>query len=283
METNICRDDEMSSVKKDDWTTEDWVKKLKQQADESKEYRRRLYEKVDLKNKRRILDVGCGTGAVTMDIALLTKSEVIGIDIDGEKLQRAERLLSDINNAKVMKANVLDLPFEDETFDLVTFNIVLVYIKDQQKAVNEMARVTRKNGVVLATLEPDYAGRIDYPENPATLLILKNMEEIGADLYTGRKLKYLFSKAGLKTEFGIDTESDYILLKGDKKRLDMFLNQFWVLEKLFQKNGWTKEQIKKYKTEEIKRIENGLSFSFTPCFYAIAVSPNPLNSQDISR
>jgi len=36
METNICRDDEMSSVKKDDWTTEDWVKKLKQQADESK-------------------------------------------------------------------------------------------------------------------------------------------------------------------------------------------------------------------------------------------------------
>ena len=168
-----------------------------------------------------------------------------------------------------MKANVLDLPFEDETFDLVTFNIVLVYIKDQQKAVNEMARVTRKNGVVLATLEPDYAGRIDYPENPATLLILKNMEEIGADLYTGRKLKYLFSKAGLKTEFGIDTESDYILLKGDKKRLDMFLNQFWVLEKLFQKNGWTKKQIKEYKSEEIKRIENGLSFSFTPCFYAI--------------
>ncbi len=269
LETNICRDDEMPAIKKDDWTTEDWAKKLKQQADESKEYRHRLYEKVDLKNKRRILDVGCGTGAVTMDIALLTKGEVIGIDIDGEKLQRAERLLSDINNAKVMKANVLDLPFDDETFDLVMFNIVLMYIKDQQKAVNEMVRVTQKNGVVLATLEPDYAGRIDYPENKASPLILKNMEEIGADLYTGRKLKYLFSKAGLKTEFGIDTESDYILLKGDKKRLDMFLNQFWVLEKLFQKNGWTKEQIKKYKLEETHRIENGLSFSFTPCFYSI--------------
>lgn len=269
METNICRDDEMSAIKEDDWTTEDWAKKLKQQADESKEYRHRLYEKVDLKNKRRILDVGCGTGAVTMDIALLTKGDVVGVDIDDGKLQKAERLLSDINNTKMMKANVLDLPFENETFDLVMFNIVLMYIKDQQKAVNEMARVTRKNGIVLATLEPDYAGRIDYPENPATLLILKNMEKMGADLYTGRKLKYLFSKAGLKTEFGIDTESDYILLKDDKKRLDMFLNQFWVLEKLFQKDGWTKEQIKKYKTDEIKRIENGLSFSFTPCFYAI--------------
>jgi cyclopropane-fatty-acyl-phospholipid synthase len=124
METNICRDDEMSAIKKDDWTTEDWAKKLKQQADESKEYRHRLYEKVDLKNKRRILDVGCGTGAVTMDIALLTKGEVIGIDIDGEKLQRAERLLSDINNTKVMKANVLDLPFENETFDIVMCEIL---------------------------------------------------------------------------------------------------------------------------------------------------------------
>lgn len=259
----------MSAIKEDDWTIEDWAKKLKQQADESNEYRHKLYEKVDLKNKRRILDVGCGTGAVTMDIALLTKGDVVGVDIDDGKLQKAERLLSGINNAKVMKANVLNLPFENESFDLVVFNIVLVYIKDQQKAVNEMARVTRKNGVVFATLEPDYASRIDYPENLASPLMLKYMEEMGADLYTGRKLKYLFSKAGLKTEFGIDTESDYILLKDDKKRLDMFLTQFWVLEKLFQKNGWTKEQIKKYKTEEIKRIENGLSFSFTPCFYAI--------------
>lgn len=259
----------MPKDKEIEWTTNDWVKKLKQQADESKEYRHKLYEKVDLKNKRKILDVGCGTGAVTRDIALLTKGDVVGIDIDKEKLKEAKRFIFEVPNVKLMEADVLNLPFEDETFDMVVFSVVLVYIKNQQKAVNEMARVTQKNGVVLATLEPDYASGIDYPENPASSLILKNMEDLSADLYTGRKLKFLLTKAGLKTEVGIDTETDYILLKDDKKRLDMFLNNFWVLEKIFLKNGWTKEQIEKYKLEEIEKIKKGLRFHFTCCFYAI--------------
>jgi len=252
-----------------EWTIDDWKKKLKQQADDSKEYRHRLYEKVDLKNKRRILDVGCGTGAVTLDIAALAKGDVTGIDIDPEKLQQAESILSATPNATVMEADVLDLPFEDEMFDLVVFNIVLIYVKDQQKAVNEMARVTRQGGVVLATLEPDYAARIDFPKNPVAPLILKSMEELGADLYTGRKLKTLFTRAGLRAEVGIDTETEYILIRDDKKRLHEFLEQFWVFEKLLEKNGWTKKLIENYKQEEIKRLEAGLSFCFPPCFYAI--------------
>ena len=49
----------------------------------------------------------------------------------------------------------------------------------------------------------------------------------------------------------------------------MFMNQFWVTEKLLHTVGWTKNQIKKYKQEEIENIKKGLSFKFTPCFYAI--------------
>lgn len=259
----------MSKNEKYDWTTDDWIKKLKQQAEDSKEYRHHLYEKVNLKNKQKILDVGCGTGAVTLDIALLTKGEVIGIDIDSDKLQEARRALSKVANIKIMEGDVLDLPFEDGTFDLVVFNIVLMHIKDQQKAVDEMVRVTQKGGVVLGTLEPDYASKIDYPENPATPLILKNLEELGADLHAGRKLKVLFNKAGLKTEVGIDIESEFIFPKDDKKRLEMFLKDFWIFEKIFQKNGWSEEQKNKFKQETTERIKNGQSFSFTPCFYAI--------------
>lgn len=260
----------MKNSEEGNWTTKDWVKKLKQQAEDSKKYRHKLYKKVDMKNKRKILDVGCGTGAVTMDIAEFTKGEIIGIDIDKEKFKHAKNLLTNVHNIKLMEADVLNLPFENETFDLVLFNIVLIYITDHQKAVNEMTRVTRKNGIVLATLEPDYEKRIDYPESPVAPLILKRMEEIGADLCTGRKLKYLFTKAGLKTKVGMDTETDeYILLKDDKKHLKTFTNEFWVIEKVFSKYGWTKEQIEKYKYEEIERIKSGLSFHFTPCFYAI--------------
>ena len=48
----------MPDEKQDEWTCEDWIKKLKYQAEDSREYRHKLYEKVDLKNKKKILDVG---------------------------------------------------------------------------------------------------------------------------------------------------------------------------------------------------------------------------------
>ena len=259
----------MSNIRKHEWSTDDWVKKLKQQADDSREYRQGLYNKVDLRNKRRVLDVGCGTGVVTMDIALLTKGDVLGIDIDTEKLQHAKRFLSEITNTEIINADILDLPFEDSFFDLVIFNLFLIHIKNQQKAVNEMARVTRKKGIVLATLEIDYAGTLEYPESPVSSLFLKNKKERGVDLETGRKLKALFTRAGLRTEIGLNFESNCLLFNDDKKQLEGFLSNFWVREKLLKKNGWTNEQIDKYRSENIEMIKNGLSFCFEPGFYAI--------------
>jgi len=259
----------MSKNKKYDWTTDDWIKRLKQQADSSKSYRHKLYEKVDLQNKQKILDVGCGTGAVTADIAQLAIGDVTGIDNDSEKLENAKRVLSNLTNVKVMKGDVLDLPFEDESFDLVVFNIVLVYIKDQQRAVNEMARVTTPGGFVLATIEPDYASYIDYPDDPARPLLLESLKEIGADLQTGRRLKALFNTAGLETEIGMDTESGYFLIKDRKLELQRFKDDFWIFEKAFQKAHWAKNQIEDYRKQQIEKIQKGLSLKFTPCFYAI--------------
>ncbi len=258
----------MSGLKKGDWTTDEWVKKLKQQADDSKEYRHTLYRKVGLKTKRKVLDVGCGTGAITADIATLINGDVTGIDIDPEKLEHAKRFLSDVRNVTLVEADVLELPFHDETFDLVVFNIVLIYVKDQQKAVNEMARVTRKNSIVLGTLETDYLSRFGYPEDPVYPLILKDMEKIGADLCTGRKLRFLFSNAGLETEIGIDAKICGILTDPEK-RMKLFLDQFWYSERLLKNDGWTPEHIEEYKRNQIEMIEKGLSFSFLPCFYVI--------------
>jgi ubiquinone/menaquinone biosynthesis C-methylase UbiE len=259
----------MSTSKEDEWNTEDWKRKLRQQAEETREYRYKIYERADLKTKKKILDVGCGTGAITADLASLTSSEVIGLDIDPEKLKQAEILLSDLPNVTLMEGDVLNLPFEDETFDLVVFNILLMYIKDKQKAVDEMTRVVKKGGIVLATLEPDYAGIIEYPENPTTPLLIKQMEELGADLYAGRKLKFLFNTAGLKTVVKMDIDADFILPEDDDKILKLLEDEFWMFEKLLQKNGWTTEEIEKFRIEETEIIRNGLSFSLMPMFYAI--------------
>jgi ubiquinone/menaquinone biosynthesis C-methylase UbiE len=251
------------------WGQSDWSKKLSQQAEDSREYRHKLYNKVNLKNKKHILDVGCGTGAITRDIALFTSGNVVGVDIDEIKLHEAEKNTADLVNVMLKKANVLYLPFENESFDVVVFNIVLTYIKGQQKAINEMVRVTKPDGYVLATLEPDYAARIDYPHNPIGPMILRQMEELGADLSTGRKLKYLFSNAGLDTEVGMDTDSDFVYSRDDVKLFEKFHKLFWVYEKLFKKNGWSEEEIMKYKQHESEKIRKGLCFHFPPCFYAI--------------
>jgi ubiquinone/menaquinone biosynthesis C-methylase UbiE len=252
-----------------EYTNQDWKRRLKQQAETSKEYRHKLYEKAELKNKMKILDVGCGTGAITFDIAQITEGEVIGVDIDSEKLKDAKKALSDVPNILLIEADATNLPFENDSFDLVVFTLVIMHIKDQQIALNEMARVTKRGGIVLATLEPDYATLIHYPDDPITEMFMEHLIKLGADIYAGRKLKILFNTAGLQTTIGLDTETEFLLANDDEKRLKEFEEYFWDIEKILKNNGWKEREINRYKGEKIKQIKEGLSFGFLPAFYAI--------------
>jgi len=248
---------------------EDWRRKLEQQEKESRTYRHLLYDKVGLSRMGSVLDVGCGTGAVTRDIALSTRGDVVGIDIDAEKLEIARKNLSDLSNARVLKADAMDLPFEEGTFDLVVLNIVLVYIKDQQRAVDEMVRVLKKGGTLLASLEPDYEGDISYPPDEFRSVQLEAMRKIGGDTACGRKLKTLFKRAGLKVDVGIDTESDYIYIRDDRKLLEMFTDNFWALKKILADSGWSDDRIEGYRKEMCALMERGEAFRFACAFYAI--------------
>jgi len=257
----------------DEWTTDDWVRKLKQQADDSRPYRQRLYDRVGLARADRVLDMGCGTGAVTLDIAQSTRGQVVGIDIDEAKLEEARRLLEVIPNVEFQVADVQDLPFPDCSFDLVTFNIVLVYVPDKQRALLEMARVVRPGGHVLATMEPDYAGWFQYPEGDFIHLFYEQLREMGADLETGRKLKWIFTKAGLRTEVGMDADDEFIFQRDDARKLARFDEEVWFYRKLLGMSGWSEKVAKAHIAEERERIEAGLSFNFMPGFYAIGTKP----------
>lgn len=250
------------------FTTEEWMKLLKEQADITREYRHSLYEKVDIKNKKNILDVGCGTGIITADIASLTDGCITGIDIDGKKLEQATPFVSD-PHITLVEGDALQLPFKNKTFDLVVSNVVLIHVKDQQKAVDEMVRVTCKNGIVLAALEPDYAGGLCYPKSDVHSLSLQYLKKMHVDVTTGRKLKYLFRKAGLKTEIGQYSNSLDVINKENGEQIEEFLKEFWSTKKVLLNVGWTEEQIEEYKQEEIELLRDNLIFSFLPAFYAI--------------
>lgn len=253
---------------KENWSSPDLAKKLEEQAEENKEYRHALYKKIELHTRDHILDIGCGTGVITQDIAEFTNGHVTGIDINAETLLYAQNYLQDLN-ITLVRSHAMNLPFKDNTFDAVVFCGVLMYIPDKQKAVNEMARVTKNGGVVLATMEPDYGNVIVYPENCAFPIVFNDLEKIGADLKTGRKLRALFSRAGLDPEVGMFTEYFDELNQDPEEQVKRFLNRFWFIERSLKQNGWTSGKIEEYKQTQIDLIKKKIFFHFLPAFYAI--------------
>ncbi len=102
---------------------------------------------------RDCLEVGCGTGLILRHVAPIARSAV-GIDISPGMLEKAvERGLNAI------EGSVTDLPFEDESFDVVYSFKVLAHVEDIDRAIAEMSRVTRPGGHMLLEFYNPYSIR----------------------------------------------------------------------------------------------------------------------------
>jgi len=97
----------------------------------------------------RVLDVGCGVGGPARTLAAEFDCEVVGIDVV-EEYCRAATLLSDrvglTDEVHFRHGNALDLPFQDETFDVVWFEHTLMNIEAKALAFEEARRVLRPGG-----------------------------------------------------------------------------------------------------------------------------------------
>ena len=94
-----------------------------------------------------VLDVACGTGVVTRTIAdrLSDRGTVVGLDLNDAMLTVARRVRPDLD---FRSGDAADLPFADESFDLVTCSMALFFLPDKVRALGEMARATRAGGTV---------------------------------------------------------------------------------------------------------------------------------------
>ena len=92
-----------------------------------------------------ILDIGCGGGLLSNDLSKIGY-HVSGIDIHEEVLQVA-RNYDQFKKVKYIKADALNLPFPDESFDVVCAMDFLEHIEDYQLALKEGTRVLKKNGL----------------------------------------------------------------------------------------------------------------------------------------
>ena len=114
----------------------------------------------------RVLDVGCGPGTITVDIAdRVAPGRVIGIDASAEVIDQARRDASGVDNVDFATGDVYALDLPDSSLDVVHAHQVLQHLSDPVGALREMRRVCKPDGVV-AVRDSDYAAFTWYPEDP---------------------------------------------------------------------------------------------------------------------
>jgi SAM-dependent methyltransferase len=100
----------------------------------------------------KVLDVGCGTGSLTFELAARTEpSKIFGIDFSEIFVEAAKRRNTD-PRVTFQQADATALPFADGYFDRALALLVLHFVPDAARAIREMRRVVRPGGVVAAVV-----------------------------------------------------------------------------------------------------------------------------------
>lgn len=168
-----------------------------QQAAWTAPARRHLLAAAGLPNARRVLEVGCGTGAVLSTLTMPVGSLLAGLDIDRDALALARQHAP---AAQLAAGDAHTLPYPDACFDIAVCHFVLLWVSEPAQALAEMRRVVRRGGAVLALAEPDYSQRTDAPNELIALgqAQTEALRARGADPAVGGRLPALFAAAGLQ-------------------------------------------------------------------------------------
>ena len=155
-----------------------------------------------LKPGIRILDFGCGPGTISVGLAkAIEPGELHGIDMEASQIElaRAAAQAGGHNNATFHVGNALELPFEDNYFDVAQCHTVLTHIPDTQAALREVKRVLKPGGIIASRelicessfLEPN---REEFVA--AWQIFIRLLSANGAHPEMGKELKNAFLVAG---------------------------------------------------------------------------------------
>lgn len=153
----------------------------------------------------KILDIGCGPGTITVDLArYIPQGHITGLERSGDVLVKAREQAQEkgVANVDFVEGDANALDYEDGTFDVVFCHQVLQHVGDPIGMLKEMKRVTKEGGIVAAR-ESDYSGFIWYPEVEGMIawqdLYLKVARSNGGEPNAGRMLHAWARKAGFPT------------------------------------------------------------------------------------
>jgi ubiquinone/menaquinone biosynthesis C-methylase UbiE len=165
--------------------------------------RRAFLRFADVAPGSRVLDVGCGTGVVTRDLAATVgrRGRVVGVDPSRAFVAEARRRARRDGVAADCRFRVADglrLPFRDGVFDAALAVTVLLHVPESGRVLAEMIRVTRPGGRV-AVLDQDMGTLVlDLPDRALTRRIVDgHADRYYAEPWSGRTLARSLRAAGL--------------------------------------------------------------------------------------
>jgi ubiquinone/menaquinone biosynthesis C-methylase UbiE len=157
----------------------------------------------------RVLDVGCGSGSMARLIAKsYPEAEVIGVDVNARYLEdaRSRAAREGLSNLAFEVGDACDLPFAEDTFDLVWSKYLLQWVNQPATAVREFVRVTRAGGRVVCC-NFDGFGVEHYPAEENFLVDCRRFFSACVDPWIGRKVFSMLRSAGLR-DVSMEIESD---------------------------------------------------------------------------
>lgn len=119
-----------------------------------------------IKAGMQVLEIGCGSGAFTIAAtrAAAQAGKVYALDIQEDMLKKLKAKLtrpenSDVQNIEIINKSAYELPFAENSFNVVLMVTVLKEIPDQQRVLNEIKRILKPGGILSVSeylVDPDY-------------------------------------------------------------------------------------------------------------------------------
>lgn len=163
-------------------------------------YKQIIMEQLALQEDATILDVGCGTGQDTLDLAQAVgpRGRVIGVDNSETMLEAARARAAQMQlPVEYVLADATQLPFADASFDACLASRVFGHLREPERALAEMVRVARIGARIVAADGDMDLVAVDIPDRALARKVLHSACDQMVQGWIGRQMPGLFRAAGL--------------------------------------------------------------------------------------
>lgn len=180
--------------------------RLYRQASTLLEIERDLWPGLGLVTGKKVLDIGCGSGIISRELSKqVYPAQVTGLDVSQVLLDKAkivcatQQSLED--NVDFAQGSVYDLPFLDDSFDVVYARLLFQHLNEPLKALKNIFRVLKPGGTLcILDVDKGWSGTYPEPKTSSALdeAIIKKQLAQGGDPWVGRKLSSYLNASKFK-------------------------------------------------------------------------------------